>query len=87
MGDCPTQTLRSRFDRRLRLCFFGAQITSDAGLLAYRELDDALGLTRTATGLQRDNRTGRNTRHTATALLRQLIYRRLAGYGYHRFFI
>jgi hypothetical protein len=80
MGDCPTEPLRPQFDRRLRLRFFGAKVTSDAGLLAYRELDDALDLTRTAAGQLQDSRTGQNTRHTATALLRQAIYSRLAGY-------
>ncbi|WZO96068.1 IS1380 family transposase [Isosphaeraceae bacterium EP7] len=80
MGDCQTEPLRPQFDRRLRLEFHGAKVTSDAGLLAYRELDDALQLTDSAADELHDTRTGRNTRHGLAALLRQSLFSRLAGY-------
>jgi hypothetical protein len=79
IGDCQIEPLRPQFDRRLRLEFHGAKLTSDAGLLAYRELD-ALDLTASAAADLRDTRVGRNSRHGLTALLRQSIYSRLAGY-------
>jgi hypothetical protein len=34
--------LRVDFDRTLKLKFLGSQVTTDAGLLAYRELDEAM---------------------------------------------
>jgi hypothetical protein len=80
MGDCQTEPLRPLFDRRLRLEFHGANVTSDAGLLAYRELDDALQLTDSASDVLLDTRTGRNTRHGLAALLGQSLFSRLAGY-------
>jgi hypothetical protein len=45
MGESRLEPLRVDFDRRIKLEFHGARITSDRGLLAYGELDDAFGLT------------------------------------------
>jgi hypothetical protein len=83
MADATGETkepLRVAVDRRLKLEFHGARITSDAGLLAYRELDDALGLTSMAASVLAEGRRGRNIRHRLLGLLRQAIYGRLAGY-------
>jgi hypothetical protein len=72
--------LRVAFDRRLKLEFHGAKITSDGGLLAYGELDDALGLTALAASALAEGRRGKNIRHRLLGLLRQAVYGRLAGY-------
>jgi Transposase DDE domain group 1 len=79
-GEADRSVLRLDFDRRLMLQFRGSAITSDAGLLAYRELDDALHLTDTAANRLADARTGKNGRHRLAGLLRQSVFGRLAGY-------
>jgi hypothetical protein len=79
-GEADKGALRLDFDRRLLLQFRGSSITSDAGLLAYRELDDTLHLTDTGAETLADARTGKNGRHRLAGLLRQSAFGRLAGY-------
>jgi len=47
---------------------------------AYRELDDALGLSTMAGEMLADSRTGKNGRHALVGMLRQSVFGRLAGY-------
>ena len=79
-GEAKEPSRRPTFDRRIKLEFHGARITSDGGLLAYRELDDALGLTDTAITKLLDGRRGKNTRHKLSGLFRRAVFGRLAGY-------
>src|ERR671919_1245857 len=79
-GEGKESPLRVAFDRRIKLEFHGARITSDGGLLAYRELDDTFGLTTIAALRLAEGRRGKNIRHRLLGLLRQAVYGRLAGY-------
>src|SRR3954451_24687427 len=79
-GEAKEPPLRVAVDRRIKLEFHGARITSDGGLLAYRELDDVFDLTATAASALAEGRRGKNTCHRLLGLLRQAIYGRLAGY-------
>src|SRR6516164_3211539 len=79
-GESKREALRLNFDRRLLLQLRGSVITSDGGLLAYRELDDVLGLTASGGERLAEARTGKNRRHLLVGLLRQSVFGRLAGY-------
>jgi len=76
MGEGNKDVLRLDFDHRLKLEFH----TSSGDLLTYRDLDYALGVTSSVDSELHYIRTGQNTQHGLTALLRQSIFSRLAGY-------
>jgi hypothetical protein len=79
-GEGKQGDLQVDFDARLKLEFQGSRGTSDAGLLAFRELDDVLGLSELAGQTLVDSRTGHNARHSLLAQFRQSVFGRLPGY-------
>ena len=80
MGEAGKGALRVGFDPSLKFEFHGSKITSDAGLLAYRELVEMLDLAGMKDEFFEDWRTGQNIRHTTSGLFRQSVFSRLAGY-------
>ena len=80
MGEARKDALRVGFDRAIKLEFHGVRVSSDAGLFPYRDIDDAARLTESVGADLFDFRTGNNIRHSMTALLRQSVFSRLAGY-------
>src|SRR5438093_7172796 len=80
VGDATSSPLRLSFNPHLRVEFRGATVTSDAGLLLPRELDEHLGLNTLIERHLVDPRTGRNRPFPLPDLFRQSIYSRLAGY-------
>ena len=74
-GESADGVLRLDFDRKVTLQFRGSVVTTDAGLLTYRELDDALGLTVMAGEMLADARTGKTGRHALVGLLRRWLRR------------
>src|SRR6266853_193800 len=80
MGDATSGPVRLSFNPQLRGEFRGATVTSDAGLLLPRELDERLGLSALIERHLRDPRTGYNRQFPLPDLFRQSIYSQLAGY-------
>ncbi len=80
MGDATSGPVRLSFNPQLRVEFRGATVTSDAGLLLPRELDERLGLDALIERHLSDPRTGHNRQFPLPDLFRQSIYSRLAGY-------
>jgi hypothetical protein len=80
VGESESGVLRLDYDRRLKLEFHGSKVTSDAGFLPFRELDDVLGLTDLAGECLVDPRSGKNGQHGMTGLFRQSTFGRLGGY-------
>ena len=73
-GEADGTGLRGAFDRRLKLEVHGVTVTSDAGLLAFRELDNALGVTAIAGDLLTDSRTVREQKRPWRAAVQGVLH-------------
>jgi hypothetical protein len=80
VGEKESEPFQFTFNGFLKVAFQGSRVTSDAGLILVRELDERLGLEAIIAAHLRDSRQGLNTQFPLPDLLRQSIYSRLAGY-------
>jgi hypothetical protein len=80
VGEKQNQPFQLSFNASLKVDFQGSRVTSDGGLILFRELDERLGLERLIEEHLSDSLQGLNRQFTVTDLLRQSVYRRLAGY-------
>ena len=80
MGEIQNLPFQVSFNSSLKIDFQGSRITSDAGLLVVRELDERLGLSQLISNNLTDARRGKNTQLPLPDMLRQSIHSRLAGY-------
>ena len=80
MGENQNRPFQLSFNSSLKVDFQGSRVTSDAGLLVVRELDERHGLSELISDNLTDARRGRNSQLPLSDLLRQSVYSRLAGY-------
>ncbi len=74
MGELQTEPFQFAFHGFLKVAFQGSRITSDAGLILIRELDERLGLATLIAEHLSDSRQGLNTQFGLVNLLRQSVY-------------
>lgn len=67
-------------DKPLIVNFEGGNISSDAGVLILREVEEQIGLIRSIAGVMPDNRDSRYVKHTLTDLLIQRVAQIACGY-------
>src|SRR5215831_14760911 len=79
MGEKQNGPFQLSFNPSLKVDFQGSQVTSDAGLILVRELDERLGFSELIEGHLANSR-GKNMQLPLADLLRQSVYSRLAGY-------
>jgi hypothetical protein len=79
-GEAGKRSIRPDFNRSVMIDFKGAKITSDAGVIMLREVDERFGIIAPIEDRIEDFRSQRHTRHTVVQMIRQRVYQIAAGY-------
>lgn len=79
-GESPKERLRPDFNRSILMDFQGAKLTSDAGFLLLREIDQRFGIMAGLGDCLEDLRSPAHTRHSLVKMVRQRVYQMAAGY-------
>ncbi|MFC1895610.1 transposase [Thermodesulfobacteriota bacterium] len=79
-GEAQEQAIRPDFDRSIFIDFAGAKITSDAGFLLMREIDQRFGIIESGCSHLVDERADSHKKHTFEQMIRQRVYQMGAGY-------
>ncbi len=79
-GEAQNGIIRPEFNRSILLDFLGAKITSDAGFLVLREIDERFKVTAPMVREVDDPRSPVHIRHSMVEMIRQRVYQIAAGY-------
>ena len=79
-GAAEREAIRPDFNRSIFIDFAGAKITSDAGFLLMREVDQRFGIIESGCSHLTDERSASHRRHTFEQMIRQRVYQIAAGY-------
>ncbi len=79
-GGSQKEVLRPDFNRSILVDFRGARISSDAGFLLLREMDERFDIIGPMSDCLEDRRSPVHTKHSLNQMNRQRVYQIAAGY-------
>jgi hypothetical protein len=79
-GEVHDRIIRPEFNRSIVMDFLGTKITSDAGFLALREIDQRFKVTAPMGREIDDPRSPVHIKHSMVEMIRQRVYQIAAGY-------
>jgi hypothetical protein len=79
-GEAQKDAIRPDFNESIFIDFAGTKITSDAGFLLMREIDQRFGIIENGCRRLVDERSAPHKKHTFEQMVRQRVYQIAAGY-------